>query len=104
MLVMPAPAMVPDAVWEAAETEEMKEVVKLYGKVYHLWQVERGDQLPLGEPRLMTSFTEAGQLDLEGVVKERDEYFKSSTEKKREIRKGIEMPELHEDLDSAWKN
>lgn len=32
MLIMPAPASVPDAVWEVAENKEMEEVVHLYGK------------------------------------------------------------------------
>lgn len=32
MLIMPAPAGVPDAVWEVAENKEMEEVVHLYGK------------------------------------------------------------------------
>ena len=31
----------------------MKEVVHLYGKVFHLWQTDRGDKLPLGKPELM---------------------------------------------------
>jgi hypothetical protein len=103
MLVLPNPPAVPDAVWEIAETEEMKEVVKLYGKVYHLWQVDRGDKLPLGEPQLMTSFSGASQLDLENVVKERDGRLGISTQRKAEIRKGIEEPEVHPDADSAWR-
>lgn len=53
MLIMPTPRGMPNAAWEVAETEEMKEVVELYGKVYHLWQTDRGDKLPLGEPKLM---------------------------------------------------
>jgi hypothetical protein len=57
---MPNPN-VPAAVWEIAETEEMKEVIGLYGKTYHLWQVDRGDTLPLGRPELMMSFIKAEQ-------------------------------------------
>lgn len=53
MLIMPTPAGSPNAAWEVAETEEMKEVVHLYGKVFHLWQTDRGDKLPLGKPELM---------------------------------------------------
>ena len=57
MLVMPLPkgSLVPERAWEEAETKEMEEVVVLYGKVYHLWQVERGGKVPLGEPQLRTS-------------------------------------------------
>lgn len=39
MLIMPKPTAVPEAVWEVAENKEMEQVVELYGKVYHLWQV-----------------------------------------------------------------
>lgn len=53
MLIMPTPTGMPNAAWEVAETEEMKEVVTLYGKVFHLWQTDRGDRLPLGRPELM---------------------------------------------------
>ncbi len=56
MLILPNPH-VPDMIWEMAETEEMKEVIGLYGKTYHFWQVDRGDLLPLGKPELMMSFT-----------------------------------------------
>jgi len=61
MLIMPNPN-VPNDVWEIAETEEMKEVVGLYGKTYHFWQVDRGDTLPLGKPELMISFTKDEQV------------------------------------------
>jgi len=63
MLILPNPH-VPDTVWEIAETEEMKEIIGLYGKTYHFWQVDRGDLLPLGKPELMMSFTKHGQVRL----------------------------------------
>jgi hypothetical protein len=66
MLIMPNPN-VPAAVWEIAETEEMKEVIGLYGKTYHFWQVDRGDTLPLGKPELMMSFTKAEQVRLANI-------------------------------------
>ena len=58
---MPNP-LVPEGVWEIAETAEMREVVGLYGKTFHLWQVDRGDELPLGMPELMMSFTRDDQV------------------------------------------
>lgn len=61
MLILPNPK-VPNAVWEVAETEEMKEVIGLYGKTFHFWQVDRGDMLPLGMPQLMMSFTKDEQV------------------------------------------
>ncbi|KAK6610834.1 DUF1264 domain protein [Botrytis cinerea] len=85
MLILPNPT-VPDAVWTVAETEEMKE----------------GDELPLGMPVLMGSFTRDDQVPWD-KVKERDERFGVDTEKKREARKGIESVDIHEDADQVWK-
>jgi len=98
MLVMPQPSpLVPQALWEKAETAAMEEVVKLYGKVYHLWQVDRGDKLPLGEPQLMTSLTAGDQLPgLEQIMDERDKRFPGCDWRhKKEVRKGLEEPEIH---------
>ncbi|KAJ7510346.1 hypothetical protein B0H11DRAFT_1701481 [Mycena galericulata] len=103
MLTMPQPKFVPQAVWEMAETKEMEDVVKLYGKVYHLWQTDRGDKVPLGEPNLMTSFTGHGQFDFEKHVADRDGRFGSDYKRKQEIRRHIEEPEVHSDADQAWK-
>ncbi|KAL8289203.1 hypothetical protein RB597_001008 [Gaeumannomyces tritici] len=102
MLVMPQP-LVPDAAWELAENREMEEVMQLYGKVYHLWQVDRGDRLPLGEPQLMTSFTAPGQLDFDTVVADRDARFKTDYKRKQEVRKNLPEPDIHPDADQAWK-
>lgn len=103
MLVMPkAQAVLPEGVWEVAEGKEMEEVVVLYGKIYHLWQTDRGDKLPLGAPQLMTSFTEDGQLDPE-VWAERDRRLGVDTKRKKEARKGIQEPEIHPDADWTWK-
>ncbi|KFA79803.1 hypothetical protein S40288_00751 [Stachybotrys chartarum IBT 40288] len=102
MLVMPNSA-VPAAAWELAENREMEQVVRLYGKVYHLWQTDRGDRLPLGEPKLMTSFTADGQFDFEKHVGERDRRLGTDYARKREARKDIEAPEVHPDADQVWK-
>lgn len=104
MLVMPAPAGVPDAVWEVAETKEMEEVVVLYGKVFNLWAVDRGDKLPLGEPELMTSVTRKEQMpEFDDVCADRDRRFGTDTKKKAAKREHIEEPELHAHADWAWK-
>lgn len=47
----------------AAERALMQELVNTYGKTWHLWQVDRGDALPLGLPQLMMGFTADGQAD-----------------------------------------
>lgn len=46
------------------EFAAMREVVGLYGKTWHTWQVDRGDELPLGAPVLMRSVTRETQIDL----------------------------------------
>lgn len=48
---------------KVAENKELDEVAKTYGKVFHFWQYDRGDTLPLGLPQLMMSFTADGQLN-----------------------------------------
>ncbi|ESZ96074.1 hypothetical protein SBOR_3551 [Sclerotinia borealis F-4128] len=101
ILILPNPT-IPDVVWTMAETEEMKEIVGLYGKTFHFWQVDRGDELPLGRPVLMGSFTESGQVPWD-KIQERDARFGVDTQKKREARLGIESVDIHEDADQAWK-
>lgn len=106
MLIMPQPsALVPQAAWEKAESAEMEDVVELYGKVYHLWQVDKGHKIPLGEPKLMTSFTKAEQMpDFETIVAERDSRFGGADwKRKKEIREYIKEPEIHPDADATWK-
>ncbi|KAL8970284.1 MAG: hypothetical protein Q9183_001600 [Haloplaca sp. 2 TL-2023] len=105
MLIMPGPNGLPTDIWETAETTEMEDVVGLYGKTYHFWQVDRGDKLPLGEPVLMGSFTDAEQLEGTAVemLKDRDERYGVSTEQKKRKRGYIAEPEVHEDADQCWK-
>ncbi|KAG8988952.1 hypothetical protein FRB90_002472 [Tulasnella sp. 427] len=103
MLIMPKPKAVPEVLWQQAETAEMEDVITLYGKIYHLWQTDRGDKLPLGLPQLMTSFTSPGQFDFDRVVSERDRRFGSDYQQKQKQREYIQEPELHPDADQAWK-
>lgn len=64
-------------------------------QVYHLWQTDRGDKLPLGEPKLMTSYTAEGQFDFEKMVGDRDKRFGIDSSRKRELGKDIKEPEVH---------
>lgn len=57
LLTMPGP------VPEALEFAEMKKLRDTYGKTWHFWQVDRGDPLPYGPPKLMASFTTDGQFN-----------------------------------------
>ena len=95
MLVMPKGTnLMPERLWEAAETKEMETVVGLYGKTYHFWRVERGDPVPLGPPQLMMAFTQEGQLDGK-LLEERNERFGVDMERKKDLRKHIEEPVIH---------
>jgi hypothetical protein len=102
MLIMPN-SNVPAIAWDRAELAEMEEVVGLYGKTYHFWQVDRGDTLPLGPPQLMGSYTSAEVVPWE-KIKDRDERYGVSTDEKREQRSGIENVSVHEDADQSWKS
>lgn len=93
---MPGPDGVPTGIWEQAETKEMEDVIGLYGKTYHFWQVDRGDKLPLGGPELMTSFTKEEDCpDFEKIVGERDGKYGISHEQKADKRAYITEPEIH---------
>ena len=48
MLFMLKPSGVPETVWLTAETKAMEEIITLYGKTFHFWEVDNGDKLPLG--------------------------------------------------------
>lgn len=48
MLIHPKPAGHDYDEWEKVELAAMQEVMGLYGKTWHFWQVDRGDTLPLG--------------------------------------------------------
>jgi hypothetical protein len=65
-----------------AEAGLMKELVNTYGKTWHLWQVDRGDQLPLGLPQLMMGFTADGQVD-PALVAARDRELQVDTSQVR---------------------
>ncbi len=48
MLVCPKPNGWEVEDWEKAELAAMNEVVGLYGKTWHFWQIDLGHELPLG--------------------------------------------------------
>ena len=59
---------------DLAEKKLMKEFVSTYGKTWNLWQVDRGDKLPLGLPKLMMGFTADGQANPQMVAaRDRDQ-------------------------------
>nr|KAJ0199954.1 hypothetical protein LSAT_V11C600329910 [Lactuca sativa] len=44
------------------ERQDLEKVVKIYRKTINFWQVDRGNQIPLGLPRVMMDLTCDGQL------------------------------------------
>ncbi|KAE8022919.1 hypothetical protein FH972_008680 [Carpinus fangiana] len=73
------------------ERHDLEKVAKTYGKVFHFWQVDKGNNLPLGLPQIMMALTSDGQLDedfLRGVEKR----YGISVNKERENRAHITGP------------
>ncbi|KAK6346924.1 hypothetical protein TWF696_007024 [Orbilia brochopaga] len=109
MLVMPQPSIspIPTPAWNTVEDAEMKEITKLYGKTYHLWQVDRDSNVPLGEPQLMGSYTKEDQVppELKKELEDRDKALGVSTAEKKERRQGIKKSDTGKDpsVDIAWK-
>ncbi|KAL2365900.1 hypothetical protein RJZ56_001198 [Blastomyces dermatitidis] len=102
MLVMPPPPECTDRTkLNELEKEELSQLVTFYGKVYHLWQVDRGDELPMGVPELMGSITSDEALNKVlpgGKVKLREDHkskfgvdLDENAEKRKEFGKGFEI-------------
>lgn len=103
MLFLPRPESADPQEWEKAETAAMKEIVGLYGKTWHFWQIDRGDELPIGYPTLMGSLTEQKQVDLGPALSERNARFNVDHDKKAKQREGIEEPEIDPLANYWWK-
>ncbi|KAF5350255.1 hypothetical protein D9758_007858 [Tetrapyrgos nigripes] len=56
LLTMIAKPGIPSGVDDALEMPALKNLHTTYGKTWHLWQIDRGDPLPLGLPQLMKAF------------------------------------------------
>eukprot|EP01121_Diplochlamys_sp_Union-15-3_P001248 TRINITY_DN11103_c0_g1_i1.p1 TRINITY_DN11103_c0_g1~~TRINITY_DN11103_c0_g1_i1.p1 ORF type:complete len:299 (+),score=41.53 TRINITY_DN11103_c0_g1_i1:78-974(+) len=47
----------------SVENVVMQDLAKTYGKTIHLWQVDKGHEIPLGHPQLMMALTDDSQVD-----------------------------------------
>lgn len=105
MLVLPYPAshQRQKDKWDALETQAMKEVVHLYGKLYHFWQVDKGHDLPLGQPQLMGSLTSDRQIDVGKAMAGRNKSLEIDGTNKKSLREGISLPKIHPNADSWWR-
>ncbi|KAF1983561.1 DUF1264-domain-containing protein [Aulographum hederae CBS 113979] len=103
MLVLPRPSFKSEAEWEAFELDAMKEVVGLYGKTWHFWEVDRGDEYPFGHPKLMGSLINDDKINLDEALKNRNETFNVDHKDKAKKRAEIEVPDIHPMANSWWK-
>ena len=87
---------------DAAESQLMREFVTTYGKTWYLWQVDRGDPLPLGLPKLAMGFTSDGQADPK-LVSRRDREFRIDSMALRARRADIQTTGIAPGAD-AWQH
>jgi hypothetical protein len=86
---------------EAGEKDLMKVLIGTYGKTWHMWQVDRGDKLPMGIPQLMMAFTRDGQLDPK-IAAEREKLYSVSVAVKKAARADIPDAKIDPGAD-AWQ-
>jgi len=79
----------------------MSDLINTYGKTIHFWQIDRGDNLPLGEPKLMMAFTQDGQANME-LIDRRDKEYGLSTLENKKNRADIEVPQIISGAD-GWQ-
>ncbi|GBG84909.1 hypothetical protein CBR_g39370 [Chara braunii] len=86
---------------EVMEHAELSPFAKTYGKVWHFWQIDRGDALPVGPPQLMMAFRNEGQMD-EALLQGRDRRYGISTEELKRKRRDITGPDLGRHPSADW--
>ncbi|CAO3647526.1 unnamed protein product [Cunninghamella blakesleeana] len=87
-LFMPFKSTIPKAIADKAEHKEMTHLVNTYGKTWHLWQVDRGDTVPLGEPQLMMALTRDGQIS-DDCLRKLETNHRINIQEKRNAREDI---------------
>jgi|SRR5690606_7274541 len=86
---------------DLAEHELMEKLVSTYGKTIHTWHTDQELNVPMGSPMIMMAFTKDGQINSD-LLAERDKRFNISTQKKKENRSDILMPQV-DPLANAWE-
>ncbi|KAF5199411.1 Oil body-associated protein 1a [Thalictrum thalictroides] len=71
---------------------DLDKVCKTYGKVFHFWQVDKGDSLPLGLPQVMMALTRDGQL-YDHLAKDLEQRYNVSFAQERQNRAYMQGPE-----------
>ncbi len=87
---------------EMLENIEMRKLADTYSKKWLFWQVDRGDALPYGEPKLMCSIGSEAAIN-EALLVERDKRHSMDTRKIRPRRLQMALPVPHAGADQFWK-
>ena len=87
---------------DMAEKALMKDLETTYGKTWHFWQVDRGDELPLGIPQLMMGFTDDGQAN-QALLNERNKVYGVDPEEKKKDRADLPMTTIQPGADD-WEH
>jgi len=79
----------------------LQDVTSTYGKTWILWQVDRGDVLPVGMPELMMVATKDGEWD-PNLFLHRDKKKGYNSEERRKLASTLESPPVNSNAD-GWK-
>lgn len=74
-----------------AERPVMQELVTTYGKTWHFWEIDRGDPLPFGVPKLMGAFYKDGQIE-DRLIEDVEKRYGLSIKDRREMRADFNGP------------
>ncbi|THV05563.1 DUF1264-domain-containing protein [Dendrothele bispora CBS 962.96] len=85
LLTMIAKPGIPSGVDSTLEMPALKDLHTTYGKTWHLWQIDRGDILPLGLPQLMKSFNRPEDVTAD-VIKDHERRTGTNVQAKAEFR------------------
>ncbi|GAB2267192.1 Oil body-associated protein 1A [Dionaea muscipula] len=86
------------------QRQHLDKLARTYGKTIHFWQLDRGDNLPLGIPQIMMALTSNGQLH-DALAIDCARRFNVNYEKERENRAYMKGPEhgIHPLANAAGK-
>jgi hypothetical protein len=73
---------------EPAEKELMRRKMNSYGKTWHVWMTDKGDNVPMGDATLAWSFNRDGEAR-PNLIEERDKKLAVSTAEKRKNRQDL---------------
>jgi len=88
---------------DAAEKRLLTDLADTYGKTFVLWQVDRGDKLPIGLPQLMMVATKESEWNPK-IFQTRDARMGHDTEKhKKNVLADIPKPPIRGNADGGYR-